>query len=208
MRPSAPNRCTRASSSAASAVLLLPLSDNRQPRISRVQQSMITASCPVDLCRTTHASDRWPSVHPAVRRRTVDSGREVGIPGVVCAPASPSAGGCAESACGSHPGCTPGGATFLARRSAGGPRPAPPWFPAARTHTAHGCPWAGPEPVLHAPLGLLGPALDLGNGEVMLASHFSDGGLALEDVHNHGGFTLRGQGKRMKNRATTGLSGR
>ncbi len=30
------------------------------------------------------------------------------------------------------------------------------------------------------------------DGEVMLASHFSDRGLALEDIHDHGGLALHG----------------
>ena len=75
--------------------------------------------------------------------------------------------------------------------TSGEPRPAPPWFPAARTHTTRGCLWGGPGTVLHAAQGLLDPARDLGDGEVMLASHFSDAGLVLEDIHDHGGLALR-----------------
>lgn len=37
-----------------------------------------------------------------------------------------------------------GGETFLAHRSAGGLRPAPPSFNATRIHTARGCPWGEP----------------------------------------------------------------
>tara|TARA_B100000678_G_C18225236_1_gene508582 strand:- start:4187 stop:4534 length:348 start_codon:yes stop_codon:yes gene_type:complete len=51
---------------------------------------------------------------------------------------------------------------------------------------------AGLEPVFHAALGLIDPALDLRDSEIVLASHFSRRGLALEDVHDHGSLALRG----------------
>ena len=40
--------------------------------------------------------------------------------------------------------------------------------------------------------GFIDPALNLVDGEILQASHFSDGGLALGDVHDHGGFALCG----------------
>jgi len=42
----------------------------------------------------------------------------------------------------------------------------------------------------HVALGFIDPAIDLGDGEVILSRHLSDRG--LEDVHDHGRFALRG----------------
>jgi len=50
----------------------------------------------------------------------------------------------------------------------------------------------GSDPVLHAALGLFDPALNFRDGDVMLTRDFSDGGLAFEDIHDHGGLALRG----------------
>nr|WP_234346751.1 hypothetical protein [Halomonas sp. G11] len=77
-------------------------------------------------------------------------------------------------------------------RSAGEPRPAPPWFPQSGLVLLADILEPGSEPVLHVALGLFDPAIDFRNGEVMLSSHFSDGGLALEDIHEHSGFALVG----------------
>ena len=46
--------------------------------------------------------------------------------------------------------------------------------------------------VLHITLGVLNPTLDLRDVEVMLASHFSDGGFAFKNIHDHAGFALGG----------------
>lgn len=62
-----------------------------------------------------------------------------------------------------------------------------PWFPATRTHTVRGCSGASTKPVLHASQGLLDPAVNLGEGQIVLASDFSDDGTALDDVHYQGG---------------------
>lgn len=50
---------------------------------------------------------------------------------------------------------------------------------------------ASPEPVLHIAL-LVDPTFHLGDGEVVLASHFRSGGFAFENIHDHGGLTLHG----------------
>jgi len=51
---------------------------------------------------------------------------------------------------------------------------------------------AGLEPVLNAALGLIDSALDLRDGEIVLASHLCGCGLAIEDVHDHSSLALGG----------------
>ena len=49
---------------------------------------------------------------------------------------------------------------------------------------------ASPEPVFHAALGLIDPALYLGDGETILARRFCGRDLSPEDAHDHGGLSL------------------
>lgn len=50
---------------------------------------------------------------------------------------------------------------------------------------------AKPFEHINLQISLIYPALDLGYGDIVLASHFSYGGLAFEDVYDNSGFALR-----------------